>query len=1313
MYAVIDDQSNRSLAAPEFFDFFTVKDKPQNYTISTCSDRVVTSGRRRKGFVIRSMEGDVDFELPTLIECDHIPNNRVEIPTPEVAFHHAHLLDIAKHIQPLDEQCHILLLIGRDLIEAHHILHQIFGPPKAPYAQQLKLGWAVIGETCLDTQHASQDISVKKTYLLLTVQPTILKPCSNKFEVRELVDQSIWDESKLFIRTKDDDTLGMSIEDRMFFKQMDSEFLRDSTGSWVAPLPFRENRQRLPNNREQAIQRARLLDASLRKNAMKKEHFLTFMGKILDNNHAEVAPELSDGEECWYLPLFGVYHPKKPDQIRGVFDSSARFNGVSLNDILLSGPDLSNSLLGVLIRFRKEMVAVTADVQHMFHCFLVREDHRNFLRFLWHKDNDLDKEIIEFRMRVHVFDNSPSPAVATMGLRKAVELAESKYADHVTNFVRNNFYVDDGLISCPTPEEAIHTLKDTQSALKEFGNLCLHKFASNSLEVMSAFPSEDLATNLKDLDLHGEEKPLQRSLGLSWDVNSDTFLFQLSKDNKPATRRGLLSTVNGIYDPLGFLAPVTIYGKLLLRKLIAQTQNWDEPLSDEMESIWNSWKDTLGSLEDLRIQRTYVTDLSRAVTKELQVFSDASEKAIAAVIYLHTTDSEGRCKLGFVLGKAKVAPISGHTIPQLELCASVLAVEIAQFVLEHLDIHIDSVKYYTDSKVVLGYICNESRRFYTYVANRVQRIRKFTTPNQWNYVPTDRNPADLATRCLPAAELQDSTWLQGPNYLVMKKEQQCDENEHLLIDPDEDKEIRPVVSTMKTHTSNENDDRLESVIERFQRFSDWKTLVLAMNFLRCLLFKFQGQDIDSKTFSERYQDTEHYVIKVVQSEVYFDEIDCIRRQEPLSRRSPIANLNPFLDEQGLLRVGGRIVNSNLSLREKKPLIIPGRHHIATLLVRCHHEKVQHQGRHFTEGAIRVAGLWITGVKRLVASIIYKCVKCRKLRGKLQYQIMADLPADRLDPSPPFTNVGVDAFGPWAIVSRKTRGGSANSKRWGILFTCLVTRAVHIELVEAMSSSAFINAVRRFTAIRGQVKTFRSDQGSNFIGAVDDLRIDSIYVDDEPLKNYLHNSGTVWIFNPPHASHMGGAWERMIGITRRILDSMLIGASGKTLTHDVLNTFMAEVCAIINSRPLVPVSTNPDSPLILTPAMLLTQKTEYEFEANSLGEFNDRDMFKAEWRRVQALASVFWSRWKKEYLSLLQNRRKWTESRRDIAKGDVVLIRDKNVTQNCWPIGLVLKALKSSDDHVRKAEVRTIVNGKPAVYVRPVVDMILLIESECV
>jgi hypothetical protein len=177
--------------------------------------------------------------------------------------------------------------------------------------------------------------------------------------------------------------------------------------------------------------------------------------------------------------------------------------------------------------------------------------------------------------------------------------------------------------------------------------------------------------------------------------------------------------------------------------------------------------------------------------------------------------------------------------------------------------------------------------------------------------------------------------------------------------------------------------------------------------------------------------------------------------------------------------------------------------------------------------------------------------------------------------------------------------------------------------------------------------------------------------------------------------------------------MLMGASGKTLTHDVLNTFMAEVCAIINSRPLVPVSTDPDSPLILTPAMLLTQKTEYEFEANSLGEFNDRNMFKAEWRRVQALASIFWSRWKRDYLPLLQSRKKWTSCERDVTEGDVVLIKDKTIERNRWPVGLVVKVFKSRDNHVRKAEVRTVIKGQQSVYMRPVVDLVVLIESECV
>ena len=149
------------------------------------------------------------------------------------------------------------------------------------------------------------------------------------------------------------------------------------------------------------------------------------------------------------------------------------------------------------------------------------------------------------------------------------------------------------------------------------------------------------------------------------------------------------------------------------------------------------------------------------------------------------------------------------------------------------------------------------------------------------------------------------------------------------------------------------------------------------------------------------------------------------------------------------------------------------------------------------------GFWLTGCKRLTSSLIHKCVTCRRQRGRFANQKMSDLPVDRTEPGqPPFTSVGVDIFGPWEVVTRRTRGIPANSKRWAALFSCHVTRAVHIEVVEEMSASSFINALKRFTAIRGQAKEYRSDRGTNFIGSVDPLQIDAINVEDSPVRDFL-------------------------------------------------------------------------------------------------------------------------------------------------------------------------------------------------------------------
>jgi len=1306
MYAIIDDQSNRTLARSALFDRLGLQSKIVEYALSSCGGHTVASGRIADGCIVETVDGSCRLELPELLECNDIPNVREEIPSPDVAAHHPHLREIAEEIPPLKEEAQILMLIGRDLIEAHHVSDQRIGGKGAPYAQKLGLGWVIVGETCLGKIHRSDYVNVNKTCLLQGGRSSIFKPCENRFEIFEATNETKTssETDPLFQKCKDDERPGLSVDDREFLKMMDSQFVKGPRGKWTAPLPFREDRPKLPNNREQAERRANILHKNLMRNPSKQQQFLTFMQRTFDNGHAEKAPQLEENEECWYLPVFGVHHPQKPNEIRCVFDSSAKHRGISLNDVLLTGPDLTNSLLGILLRFRKEDIAIMADIEQMFYSFYVQEEHRNFLRFMWYEDNEPEKPMIEYRMCVHVFGNSPSPAVATYGLRKTVETSEADVKD----FVNSDFYVDDGLTSRPTVSQTVTLMKKTQLALKE-GGLRLHKIASNEEEVMTAFPNEDLAKGLKNLDLQKDDLPIQRSLGLRWELMSDSFCFDILPADKPYTRRGVLSVINSIYDPIGFLAPVTVQGRLILQSLMAGTGSWDEPLPAHLLSAWESWKESLRHLSEIRIPRAYSPTFSDETSRQIFMYSDASEKAIAASGYLVARTQEDATGCSFLLGKAKVAPSKGHTIPRLELCAAVLSVELAEILSEQLGVPLQNFRFHTDSRVVLGYISNRTRRFHTYVSNRVERIRRSSRPDQWKYIPTDHNPADCATRGVEAKDFSQSMWLSGPRSCYLKTE--VPEVESFpLIDPEQDKELRQDVNALKTEAKVQ----LTSWSERFAKFSSWRRLVESIARLKHMAAWFKknrsckGCYSDSNFKSVKsFHDAEIFVLKAVQNESFSKEVKHLGKDRPLPRDSPILKLDPYLDDKGLLKVGGRMHKSDLSNLEKNPVLISGKHHVATLLVRFHHEAIQHQGRHLTEGALRSAGLWITGGRRLISSVIHGCVKCKKLRGKLEYQKMADLPEDRLKPTPPFTFVGVDAFGPWNIVTRRTRGGQANSKRWCILFTCLIIRAIHVEVVEEMSSSAFINALRRFISLRGKVQEFRSDRGTNFVGACEELQIPTVRVEQGEVADFLYKSGAVWKFNPPHSSHMGGSWERMIGLVRRILESML--SQERNLTHDVLVTLMAEACAIVNSRPLVPVSCDSDVPEVLSPATLLTFKSDnVEYSA---GQVDLKDTYKKQWKHVKHLADVFWHRWRREFLQSLQQRQKWQDNKPNLGEGDVVLLKDNSVGRMFWPLGRISEVYPSSDGCVRKVKVRVAKDNAVVEYIRPAVEVVLLLRND--
>ncbi|RXN11463.1 hypothetical protein ROHU_010601 [Labeo rohita] len=717
----------------------------------------------------------------------------------------------------------------------------------------------------------------------------------------------------------------------------------------------------------------------------------------------------------------------------------------------------------------------------MFHCFLVKPEDRNFLRFFWYEENDPEKSVIEYRMKVHIFGNSPSPAVAIYGLRQAAKEAESEFGADVRRFVERDFYVDDGLRSLPSATAAIDLLKRTQAALAR-SNLKRHKIASNSKEVMDAFPLDEQASDLTDMDLGKVAVKVQSTLGVNWNLLTHIFTFQLSCDTKPFTRRGVLSTVNGLYDPFGFAAPVVIHGKALIRELTTESCDWDAPLPLEKMGPWQQWKDSLQELQHLQIPRHYTKDFSSEVSqRELCIFADASVLAIAAVAYLRSSSPEGSCKISFILGKAKLAPWPELTIPRLELCSAVLAVQMADLIMSETDSEFDSVNFFSDNKVVLGYTHNEKRRFHVFVNNRVLRIRRRTHPRQWHYVASDQNPADHATRSVPAAYLKDTTWLTGPPFLSCPNQTYLASDPFDLVDPMTDIEVRPEVSALVTLTK---DSQLGS--ECFKRFSNWKELLRAIACLIHVVRAYKGELVkdgkDCKGWhccSTPYSVGElcrakNAIIRAMQQEGFTEEFRCIEDGKNILRSSPLFALNPFIDENGLMRFGGRMPRVNTGFEERNPIIIPRQHHIAVLIVRHYHEQSQHQGRHFTEALLTLK------------------------------------------------------YGPCPCPS---------------------------------------------------------------------------------------------------------------------------------------------------------------------------------------GEFDHADLYRKQWKQVQNLASTFWDRWRKQYLSTLQPRKKWQVKRQDITEGSVVLMKDHQSKRNQWPLGRITRVFPSEDGRVRKVEIKVMDKEESKVFIRPVTEVVILIPSD--
>ncbi len=338
-----------------------------------------------------------------------------------------------------------------------------------------------------------------------------------------------------------------------------------------------EGQVHLSNNRDMASQQLE----SLKKKLLRKPEFhadyVKFVNDFLSKNYARRVPEQTKAKEgkVWYLLHHGVYHPRKPNKLRVVFDCSAKYHGSSLNDKLMQG---TNSLAGVLLRFRQAPVAFTADIESMFYQVRVPENQRNFLRFLWWPEGDLSRRVEEYQMNVHIFGAISSPSCSNFGLNQAANDSEGDIGAETCDVLRKNFYVDDCLRSEETEDEAIDRIKGVRQACSR-GGFHLTKFVCNRQRVLNTIDEADRAKQVRRLELRNNSISLERVLGVDWLVESDTFGFRIVLKDKSLTRRGILATVSSIYDPLGMASPFLFVGKKILQDLCKHKVDWDDDIS--------------------------------------------------------------------------------------------------------------------------------------------------------------------------------------------------------------------------------------------------------------------------------------------------------------------------------------------------------------------------------------------------------------------------------------------------------------------------------------------------------------------------------------------------------------------------------------------------------------------------------------------------------------------------------------------------------------------------------------------------------------
>ncbi|XP_051171916.1 uncharacterized protein LOC127288483 [Leptopilina boulardi] len=1053
---------------------------------------------------------------------------------------------------------------------------------------------------------------------------------------------------------------------------------RDSiTGKFIVRLPFNEKRSMLGDSYQIAKRRFETLERKLAQNPDMKIEYDKFMHEYIDLGHMSEMPE-SAKTEGYFMPNHPILkESSETTKLRVVFDASAKTStGISLNNCLKVGPTLQQDIFSIILRFRTHQYALTTDIEKMYRQILVDEHDTPYQQLLYRENQNETIKI--YRAKTVTYGTASAPYLAIRTLFQLADDIKSEFPK-VSNILKRDFYVDDGITGADTINEALN-LRDNLITVTQSAGLNLRKWASNEPKLLESLPEGTVSVDLFS------KTETQGTLGIKWATLQDVLKYKvINYDESKLTKRKILSNIAKIYDPIGLLGPIIVTTKLLMQCLWKAEIGWDESVPIDIHTRWHNIKSQLNLLNSVEFNRKVI--VKNAIQTEIHGFCDASERAYGACIYIRSINDKNKVMTNLLCSKNRVAPLKSISLPKLELCAALLLSRLLKCVRVALCKEIQNVYLWSDSTITLQWIQTQPYLLKTFVANRVSEIRANTMEASWRHVSSKDNPADSLSRGqFPQEFLLNDMWKTGPKWLK-------EEKNNWPLSQFEKVPLTELKSTITLKVTTDK-DFCTQILNKFSTINKLKRVV-------SYCFRFANNSSKRKTKQigplkiVELNQALKVIINLTQIQSFSEEINSLSKSESISQSSNLKALNPFLDNDGLLRVGGRLCNATISYDEKHPIILPKNHYVTELIIENTHKEQLHAGTQATLHAVR-SNFWPLSGKSTTRKILKRCIKCFRAKPNEYPYIMENLPRDRVIQARPFLNTGVDYCGPFFIKEKKFRN-RGKVKVYAAIFVCFVTKACHLELVTDLTTDAFLASLRRFFARRGKCLNLYSDNATNFVGANRELKSLHEFINsnsfNQKLTDSLSNQGIQWHFSPPRSPHFGGLWEAAVKSFKYHFHRTV----GNTLfSYEELYTYVTEIEAILNSRPITPLSSDPKDLNALSPSHFLIGDLLTTLPNQDLSHIQQNRL--SSWQHIQFIKQHLWKRWSKEYLHELIVRSKWQlQKSENIKIGTMVILKEDNLPPLSWTLGRITKVHPGSDGIVRVVTVKT----KTGVYDRSV------------